>query len=581
MLRMRRLGRLAGLAGLTWILVVGFGLAAATVSAQEPAPEADAPADSEPPAEPAPPAPHRLSVEAADLKRRLEALSSRRDDFAALIAAATDEEDRLGLEEQNWRRQLDVHATIVSLVENVLRREKAEIEAEADRKALVRLFRDGYREYLAILEWRTSKADEARSRRSEGSGGSRVELEKAVSAQEERLQTIHRVSLEAIQLMERLDMDVSQKREEAERRVLSRAETLAGRLRVAAEERDNLGDGPEDAEAAAALGERIDRITDDLTATTGLLASLDLETAPYQQLLIRVTGEVTPGIFDLRVLRGLFQDWREQTGAQIRAKGAGWLARAFVFVLIIAVFRFLAAVARRLVQHSVASSRTMSILLRDTLVSWSSRAVNLAGLLVAVSSLGVEIGPLLAGLGIAGFIVGFALQDSLSNFAAGAMILAYRPFDVGDVIEAAGVGGKVQRMSLVSTTIHTFDNQTLILPNTKIWGDVIRNVTDQHTRRIDLEFRIGLDEDIDKAEAVLRDELSKHEEILPEPSPIVAVNGIGEWSIDLAVRPWVRTEDYWRVRWALFRDIKQRLDREGLRTPVPRVHVAGDRESSA
>jgi small conductance mechanosensitive channel len=178
--------------------------------------------------------------------------------------------------------------------------------------------------------------------------------------------------------------------------------------------------------------------------------------------------------------------------------------------------------------------------------------------------------------------MGFALQDSLSNFAAGAMILAYRPYDVGDVIEAGGVRGKVSRMSLVSTTFLTFDNQTLIVPNSRIWGDVIRNDTAQTVRRIDLVFGVSYDTDIDHARTVFRDILAKNEKVLAEPEPIVEVQKLGDSSVEFAVRPWVRTPDYWPTYWALMREVKRRLDQEGITIPFPQrdvhLHVA-DRSS--
>jgi small conductance mechanosensitive channel len=217
----------------------------------------------------------------------------------------------------------------------------------------------------------------------------------------------------------------------------------------------------------------------------------------------------------------------------------------------------------------------VSQLLRDTLIAWSSRVVMAIGFLVALSQLGVQIGPLLAGLGIAGFIVGFALQDSLANFAAGAMILVYRPFDVGDVIEAATVSGKVSAMSLVSTTIHTFDNQTLIVPNNRIWGDVIRNVTAQRIRRVDLVVGVGYAEDVEHVERILHDVIAKHPKTLDDPEPMVKLHKLGESGVDFVVRPWARTQDYWEVYWDLTREVKLRFDREGIRIPYPQrdVHV--------
>jgi small conductance mechanosensitive channel len=185
---------------------------------------------------------------------------------------------------------------------------------------------------------------------------------------------------------------------------------------------------------------------------------------------------------------------------------------------------------------------------------------------------------MLAGLGVAGFIVGFALQDTLGNFASGGMILIYRPYDVDDYVEVAGAAGLVKKMTLVSTTIVTFDNQTLVIPNSKIWGDVIKNVTHQRVRRVDMEFGISYGDDIDKAQSVLQSVLDEHDKILPKPEPLIVVNSLGDSSVNIAVRPWVRTEDYWSVYWDLTKAVKQRFDREGISIPFPQrdVHFYGE-----
>jgi len=199
---------------------------------------------------------------------------------------------------------------------------------------------------------------------------------------------------------------------------------------------------------------------------------------------------------------------------------------------------------------------------------------------VALSQLGIALGPLLAGLGIAGFIIGFALQEVLGNFAAGVMILVYRPYDVGDLIEAAGVSGKVDEMSMVSTTIMTIDNQTLVVPNGKIWGDVIKNVTAQRIRRVDMVFGVSYGDDIPKTEKVLADILREHPKVLADPEPVVRLHKLNDSSIDFVVRPWVLTDDYWEVYWDITREVKMRFDREGISIPFPQrdVHFYDERE---
>jgi small conductance mechanosensitive channel len=215
-----------------------------------------------------------------------------------------------------------------------------------------------------------------------------------------------------------------------------------------------------------------------------------------------------------------------------------------------------------------------SQLLKRMIVSLTTSAIVLLGLLVALSQLGIEVAPMLAGLGIAGFVLGFALQDTLGNFAAGILILLYRPFDVGDMIDCAGgVFGRVNHMSLVSTTILTVDNKTLIVPNSKIWGDVITNVTAQSIRRVDLEFGIGYGDDIPKAEAVLESVLSDHPKVLADPEPVIRLHSLGDSSVNFIVRPWCARDDYWDVAWDVTREVKLRFDREGVSIPFPQRDV--------
>ncbi len=195
------------------------------------------------------------------------------------------------------------------------------------------------------------------------------------------------------------------------------------------------------------------------------------------------------------------------------------------------------------------------------------------GVLVALSQVGIELGPLLTGLGVAGVIIGFALQDTLSNFASGVMILIYRPYDVGDLVKVNDIQGTVNKMSLVSTTIQTVDNQRLVIPNNKIWGDVINNITAEHIRRIDMVFGIGYKDDIDKAKQLFMDILLADERVLPTPEPMVRVHSLNDSSVDFIVRPWVNTSDYWEVYWDMTEKVKKALDAEGISIPFPQQDV--------
>jgi small conductance mechanosensitive channel len=219
----------------------------------------------------------------------------------------------------------------------------------------------------------------------------------------------------------------------------------------------------------------------------------------------------------------------------------------------------------------------VSQLLKDAAVGWVSKLVMLVGILVVLRQLGLELAPMFAGLGIAGVVLGFALQDTLANFAAGAMILAYRPYDIGDIIEAAGAMGTVRKMSLVSTTVLTLDNQTLVVPNKKMWGDVIRNITAQDKRRVDMTFSAGYETDVASVEALLKEIVSGNERVLKEPASVIKLHQLADSSVNYVVRVWTRQEDYWEVYWDITRAVKLRFDEAGIKIPYPQreLHVTG------
>jgi small conductance mechanosensitive channel len=187
----------------------------------------------------------------------------------------------------------------------------------------------------------------------------------------------------------------------------------------------------------------------------------------------------------------------------------------------------------------------------------------------------VNIGPLVAAIGATGLVVGFALQGTLSNFAAGLMILIYRPFDVEDYVEVADTSGSVDAMTLVSTTLRQPDNKIVIIPNNSIWGNVIVNYSGSATRRVDLVMGISYEDDIAKAQGVLEKVVSAHPKVLADPEMMVKVHELADSSVNFVVRPWVNTEDYWDVYWDLTRAIKEQFDEEGISIPYPQrdVHV--------
>jgi len=313
---------------------------------------------------------------------------------------------------------------------------------------------------------------------------------------------------------------------------------------------------------------------ENLSRRVVLLESLQQDTTEYTQLLLTSTGEISGDLLGEGVLTGLFEQSMAAIYEWFSENGVELLWKVILFLLILFVFRALSNVVKRLVANSMNHySLSMSVLLKDFFIAMSSKVVMLIGLLIALSQLGIEVGPLLAGFGMVGLVIGFALQDTLSNFASGMMILIYRPFDEGDLIEIAGLTGTVSKLSLVSTTVLTLDNQCLVVPNSKIWGDVIRNVTAQNMRRIDMVFGIGYSDDIPHAEEVLTRIVNEHPKVLKNPEAMVKLHTLNESSVDFVVRPWVETKDYWDVYWDITKAVKQGFDAEGISIPFPQRDV--------
>lgn len=313
-----------------------------------------------------------------------------------------------------------------------------------------------------------------------------------------------------------------------------------------------------------------------------LMTKMGLDNRQYRQQVVTATGELTTAVLDVGVVAGLAAEWSKSVFDLVRTQGPRLLFRIILVVLILFAFSRLARLVQKGVEKAMFSGKVrMSHLLKRMTVSTAKNLTIFLGILFALSQLGISLGPLLAGLGIAGFIIGFALQDSLANFASGMMILVYRPFDVGDFVEAGGVTGKVDRMSLVNSTFKTLDNQVVVVPNNVIWQNVIINLTAQRTRRVDLTFSISYGDDIDKAKAILKDIVDNYDGILKTPEPNIRVGGLGDSSVDLICRPWVRTVDYWDTYWNLTEIVKKRFDKEGITIPFPQrdVHTFETRKS--
>lgn len=404
-----------------------------------------------------------------------------------------------------------------------------------------------------------------------------VDLDRAIERSTKMNGSLYRT----IEILDEFGIGVTDEWEQLAIRLTETAEMLAVAIHLDADElarlRVRLTLSPDDPDLQTLIkiaDLRRKSYASNLNETSRLLNELGRDSSEYRRLVLLVTGDVASQILDTSVMSGLVRDWGTKAVTWVNNNGFGWAIKLVMLILVLMAFRTLSKLTRRWAEKGMARVN-LSVLLRHMIVSTAANIVMFIGILIALSQLGISLGPLLAGLGVLGFIIGFALQDTLGNFASGMMILLYRPYDVGDVIEAGGVSGRVEDMSLVYTIIKTFDNQTMVVPNSRIWGDVIKNVTSQKTRRVDLVFSVSYSDDVTKAEQVLKDIVDMHELTLDDPAPTIKVHTLGDSSVDFIVRPWVKTEDYWDVYWDVTREVRIRFDQEGISIPFPQrdIHV--------
>jgi small conductance mechanosensitive channel len=248
-------------------------------------------------------------------------------------------------------------------------------------------------------------------------------------------------------------------------------------------------------------------------------------------------------------------------------------------ILILIFGRVVAGFARKGMKRLLQRSKT-----DQALISFTSGLIFVLimvfTVIAALAKFGVQTASIVAVLGAAGFAIGFALQGSLANFAAGVLLLVFRPFRVGDLIEVAGILGIVKEIHIFNTEVATLDNVKIIVPNGKIFGDVIKNISGYDTRRVDLVFGIGYGSSISKAYEVIQEELKKDQRVFSEPAPQIAVSELADSSVNFVVRPWVKNDDYWDVRFDLTRKIKEKFDDSGIDIPFPQrvVHLSREVE---
>jgi len=249
-----------------------------------------------------------------------------------------------------------------------------------------------------------------------------------------------------------------------------------------------------------------------------------------------------------------------------------WVVDIIIALAIFFVGRWVVKQLVKLLERVLRKSK-----IDDMLINFITSIANVVLLLfvivAALSHLGVDTTSLIALVGAAGLAIGLSLQDSLKNFAAGVMLVIFKPFREGDFVEAAGVSAVVEHIQIFNTIMRTGDNREVIVPNGAIYSGVITNFSARDTRRIDMVFGIGYDDDLRKAKEILAEIIAADDRILKDPAPVIAVSELADSSVNFVVRPWVNSADYWAVLWGTTEAVKLRFDEEGISIPFPQMDV--------
>ncbi|MEL7490519.1 MAG: mechanosensitive ion channel domain-containing protein [Pseudomonadota bacterium] len=242
-------------------------------------------------------------------------------------------------------------------------------------------------------------------------------------------------------------------------------------------------------------------------------------------------------------------------------------------ILVFIIGMWLAGRVRALAQSWFERSSRLDATLESFLSSFIYYAVVVLVVITTLGIFGVQTTSLAAVVGAAGLAVGLALQGTLGHLASGVMLLAFRPFKIGDYIQAAGLEGSVRAITLFTTELATADNKKIIMPNSEVWSSSIVNFSAYDTRRVDLVFGVSYGDDLNKAVTLIKDEVGKEKRGLASPEAVVAVDNLGDSSVDIICRVWVNASDYFPVKWALTQAVKERFDAEGIEIPFPTTTV--------
>lgn len=253
------------------------------------------------------------------------------------------------------------------------------------------------------------------------------------------------------------------------------------------------------------------------------------------------------------------------------------LINLIVFILILIAGKIIITVIERALRIALSKNSKMTEILKRFIINIINKILWIVVLMIALPKLSIDVGPLIAGIGVAGFIIGFAFQETLSNFAAGFMLLLNQPFRIGHYVEVGGQSGSIEEMDIMSTTLLTPDNKRITIPNKSVWGNAITNYSIMEKRRVDISVGISYSADIMKAREVITSLINSQNKVLKDDSITVEVSELGDSSVNLVVRMWARTSDYWDVFFEVNRRVKEELDKNNIEIPFPQLDVHLDK----
>ena len=258
--------------------------------------------------------------------------------------------------------------------------------------------------------------------------------------------------------------------------------------------------------------------------------------------------------------------------ATAQTSGLEFGVKILVAIVIFYVGRLVARMLTNTL-HKLMQKQEVDKILETFVCNLAYWLVMLFVIIVSINHIGIETTSLIAVMGAAGLAIGLALQGSLSNFAAGVLIVIFRPYRVGDFVEAAGVSGTILQVQILTTMMKTPDNKEIIVPNSQIMGSIITNYSANDTRRVDMTIGVSYSDDLDKVRKIIRELVDADDRILKDPACLIAVSELADSSVNFVVRPWVRTENYWAVKFELTEAIKKRFDLDDISIPFPQRDV--------